>query len=151
MSIEVFSKQQFEQALPHRWECLGLVDGEYAYIMPINPDIFIMIRSSVDSSGYCAETGQDSIRAWLVNADYHPLGSKISKYTTRLPGWDNRLKDVLRQLWGMAHFAKYCADCHTPMGCFKVKKPGPNKGRIFKKCTRCGNHFEWMEDKNGNP
>src|SRR3990172_8332986 len=137
MSIEIFSKQKFESVLPHKWGCLGLIDGEYYYLMPINQDIFIMIRSSIDSSGYCAEAGRDSIRAWLVDKDYQPLGSKVSKWVTRLSKWDDRLIDTLRQLWKMAQFAGYCPNCHLVNDVYKVKKAGPSKGRIFKKCRQC--------------
>lgn len=149
MSVEIFSKEQFEAALPNTvsWKCLGLKDGEFAYKMQINDDIFIQIRSSVKANGFSADTGQDSIRAWLVDNNGKPLGSKVLKWTQRIPGWEERMLDVLRILWKRAQWAGYCPDCKIPMGVFKSKtKKNPN--RLFKKCTNenCKhdrNHFEW--------
>lgn len=146
MAVEIFSREQFEQALPvGYWAYSGLVNNEHTYSIQITPDIFITIRSSVDSSGYSADTGEDSIRAWLVDKDGQPLGSKISKYTTRLPGWGKRLLGVLRGLWHMAELSGYCPKCHQVRGVFKVKKSGPNKGRLFAKCEKCDT-FEWLEE-----
>lgn len=145
MSVEIFSRQQFEDALPEgHWSYSGLVNNEHTYLIRITDDIFITIRSSVDGSGWSADTGEDSIRAWLVDKNGSPLGSKISKYTTRLPGWDKRLLEVLRGLWHMAELSGYCSKCCQPRGVFKVKKAGPNKNRLFAKCTQCDT-FEWLE------
>ena len=146
MSIEIFSKRQFENVLPvGYWTYSGLIDNEHCYSIQITEDIFIYIRSSVDGSGYSAETGQDSIRAWLVDKDGMPLGSKVQKYITRLPGWDRRLLDTLRTLWNMARKSGYCSKCGSVKGVFKVKKNGPTKNKLFSKCDKC-NLFEWLED-----
>lgn len=148
MSIEHFSKEQFENALPvGHWEYTGLIQGEHTYSIKITDDIFISIRSSVDSSGYSADTGEDSIRAWLITKNGDVLGSKVSKWTNRRPGWNKRLLEVLRTLWKMAQFSGYCEKCKVPNGVYKIKKVGPNKGKIFKKCIKCGEGFEFMEDK----
>lgn len=146
MSVDIFSKEQFEAALPTqaRWEHVGLMGGEHTYLMTINADIFIMIRSSVGHNGWSADTGEDSIRAWLVDKDGKPLGNKVQKYITRVNGWESRLIDNLRTLWGWAEWAGYCPDCKEPMCIFKSTQPR-SKGKLFKKCCKCQNHFEWME------
>jgi hypothetical protein len=148
MPIERFSKSQFEDALPKdHWYELGFVQNEWTYRVPIIPEaVEIEIRSSVDQSGYSADTGQDSIRCWLVNGNDKPLGSKVSKYTTRLPGWDKRMLGILRKLWEMAQWAGYCPDCKVPMGVFKVKANTKNKGKLFRKCRECKGHFEFKEE-----
>ena len=148
--IDVFSVSEFEAALPvHKqtgeklWKPVGFVDGEYAYKIQITPDVFISIRSSIKEDGLSAGTGQDSIRAWLTGADGKPLGSKVQKWVTREPGWQDRLVDMLRELWDRARKAGYCKKCKTPNGVYRVKQ-GKNKGRLFKKCPNCGGGFEWM-------
>ena len=155
MGVEIFSKGDFEKALPvdkntgkRLWLELGLIDGEYTYIIPVRKsksgdEVRIVVRSSVSRSGVSAPNGQDSIRAWLVDQEGQPLGSKVSKWTTRLPGWQGRLTKVLRTLWGWAIKAGDCPKCGRPKSVFKVKKDGPNKGRIFARCAE-HNGFTWL-------
>ena len=142
--VDIFTKQQFEAALPvsktgdKLWKPLGLMSGEKTYIVPIvgKPRFGIMVRSSVRFDGKSAGTGEDSIRCWIVAHEpgYPPWGSKISKYITRTPGWDRRLIDTLKKLYKMALAIKDCEHCKQPMKVFKVKKEGPNHGKIFLKC-----------------
>jgi hypothetical protein len=151
MATELFTKDEFEtRALPlHRttkeklWKELGIVQGEYAYSIQIDSKTNIHIRSSIGSSGVCASNGDDSIRAWLTDSEGNPLGSKVSKYTTRISGWDARTKNVLRTLWGWRIKAGDCPMCGKPKKIFKVKKEGPNKGRVF---AQCDEHkgFTWL-------
>jgi len=157
--IERFTRETFEQALPiHKdtgeplWKPLGLVDGEYTYRIPVNGScVAIEVRSSVDNTGIAAESGSDSIRCWLTNTQTgKPLGSKVSRWTTRLPGWESRLTGVLRTLWQWRVRAGDCPHCQQPKGIYKVKKEGKNKGRPFAKCFTCGDGFVWL-DVAGNP
>jgi hypothetical protein len=161
MAVDVFTKEEFEkQALPVNkdtgaplWDYLGLRDGEHAYLvkMPKN-NVGIEVRSSVKANGVSAATGKDSIRCWLVDQiTKEPMGSKISRWTTRMPGWGERTKEVIRQLWAMGQKIIPCPSCKTTTGdnrlrCFKVKKEGPNKGKLFLKCPNehC-KHFEWVD------
>lgn len=144
MAIDHFTQKEFEEALPkHKdtklpmCQCIGMEGGELTYFMPIDDFTGIIIRSSIDGSGHSADTGDDSIRAWLVDAKRNPLGSKVSKYTNRLPGWNKRLVEVLRTLWKWRKEAGNCPQCHNPMKIFKIKKAGPNKGKVFTKCDVC--------------
>lgn len=158
MSVDIFTLSQFESALPRRnatgealCQHVGLVAGEHEFRMRIDDQTAITIRSSVNASGVSASTGEDSIRAWLIHTDGTPLGSKVSKWTTRLPGWDTRLCDVLRTLWQWRKKAGNCPVCNHPKVIFKVKKQGPNQGRIFAKCENCENFrkdngFVWLTD-----
>jgi len=120
------------------WKPLGLLHGEYSYIVPIvgKPRFGVMVRSSVRSNGWSAETGGDSIRCWIVAHEpgFPAWGSKISKYITRTPGWQKRLIDTLKKLYKMALAIEDCPHCKQPMKVFKVKKEGPNHGRVFIKC-----------------
>lgn len=159
MAIERFTKAEFEtKALPvnkfnkeQMWVCNGLISGEYSYSIKIDSHTGIEVRSSIDSSGIAAALGKDSIRAWLIDSKGAPLGSKVSKWTTRVSGWDDRTKDVLRTLWGWRKKAGNCTVCNTPKKIFKVKKEGENKGRIFCDCKSdngCKNQFVWLTEKN---
>lgn len=143
MSVQIFSRQQFEDALPEgHWLYSGFDAGEHTYQIKITDDIFITIRSSVGQSGYSADTGEDSIRCWLVDGNGKPLGSKVSKYITRVPGWEKRLLETLRGLWEMARLSGYCPHCQTVRGVYKVKK-GKNTGKLFARCNKCDT-FEWL-------
>lgn len=147
MTIEIFSRSEFEAALPKGfWQYAGLDKGEHTYNISITDDILIHIRSSVDSSGFSADTGEDSIRAWLITSGGRPLGSKVQKYITRRPGWDKKLVEMLRTLWGRAQKAGYCKSCKQPNGVFVVKKEGRNKGKLFSQCGQCRNNFTWLEE-----
>lgn len=164
MSVEIFSKEQFEKnALPvHKvtkqplWKYIGLVDGEHAYLIALpNNNVGIEVRSSVRSNGFSADTGKDSIRCWLVDCTTKkPMGSKISRWTTRVPGWGERTKEVIRQLWTIGTKLVDCPTCKNTdptvdsrLRCFKVKKEGPNKGRLFLRCPiETCKHFEWLAE-----
>lgn len=149
MATEKFTKEDFENALPKDKKTgedlcqpTGLVNGEYTYLLHVRGDSHISIRSSVRSNGVAADTGHDSIRAWLVDGDGYPAGSKVQSYVTRVPGWADRLTSVLRELYRRSTAAGDCPTCGKPMGVWKVKKEGKNKGRIFYKCWTDG-HFRW--------
>lgn len=144
MTTEIFTREEFENALPEGyWETAGMENGEYCYLIPINEDIKIFIRSSVRFDGLAAETGKDSIRAWLVDSEGKALGSKVQKWIQRVPGWEIRLLDMLRTLWDWAHKAGYCSNCNVPKKIFKVRKEGENKGRVFATCKQCNDKEQW--------
>lgn len=154
MTIERFSKSEFEAALPRHketgdalWIATGLKDKEETYLMNVKPGVSISIRSSVQSNGIAAETGSDSIRAWLVNEQGGPLGSKVISYTTRQPGWADRMTNVLRKLYTTGQKIQQCPYCGKLMGIYKVKKAGKNQGRQFSKCWEHGNTFYWLDEQ----
>jgi hypothetical protein len=137
MSIETFNRTQFENALPTDrngqplWKPLGVLEGEFCYIIPVDDKSAIMVRSSVSSGGLSAGCGEDSIRFWLIGADQKPLGSKVSRWTTRVTGWQKRMKDGLRKLWGWRKQAGNCS-CGQPMGVFETSSK-----KLFVKCSKC--------------
>jgi hypothetical protein len=149
--IDVFTRQDFEAALPvHNltgaalWKSLGLLQGEYCYAVTVRPGVLIFIRSSVDRSGCAAESGEDSIRCWLASDETGtPLGSKMFRWTTRIPGWEERLKKQLRAFWTIGMKLKPCPTCGETLKALLVKKPGPNQGRWFAKCCE---EFQWLTE-----
>jgi DNA helicase-2/ATP-dependent DNA helicase PcrA len=156
MPVETFSKEEFEGALPvHKetneplWTALGLKSGEYAYLVPVNGGrVAAEVRSSVKKNGVSAEAGEDSIRCWLVDTQTgKPIGSNVSRWTTRQPGWETRLKDILRTLWQWRMRAGDCPKCDEPKGIWKVKKEGSKKGRPFAKCRQCDDGFVWLDEE----
>src|SRR6185437_1201047 len=107
--VEIFDKATFETALPKlkgtdkpAWECVGLVGGEYTYLVTLGDTrpARILVRSSVDSTGWSRATGEDSIRVYVVDKDLKPLSGKANRWTTRLPGWQDRIRDVGSSLAG---------------------------------------------------
>lgn len=151
MTIETFTKQDFETYLSQShnpFEALGLVDGEHTYKLPLDGQSAIMVRSSVKADGQSASIGKDSIRAWLVGNDDKPLGSKVSKWTTRQPGWQDRLTETIKTICQWRVTAGDCPECNRPKGIFKSRTE-KNKNRIFAKCKE-HNHFIWLDETGEN-
>lgn len=172
--IDHFTKEQFEDALPRHktagtrlWECAGVLDGEYVYTMGVTKKnsphaVRIEIRSSVRPDNHSADTGDDSIRAWLIwyNAEakeWQPLGSKTQRWINRLPGWGERLENMLRTLYSWRLWAGDCPVCGKPRGIYKVKsKDSPNVGLVFARCIdntkpACKKEaWLWLDEQIGN-
>lgn len=102
MPVEIFTKEQFEAALPHsHGETLAssftFEDGQWVFIIPVVPDVMsipgegcmaIKVYSGVGASGVSAGCGEDSIRAVIVRmSDGRVYGSKLKRWVTRQPGW----------------------------------------------------------------
>lgn len=164
MTTERFSKQEFESALQnYQPESMGLVDGEYRYCVnvkvikqdglcserPMDMKINVFIASSIGPSGYADGTGENSIRLWLGDESDKPLGNKISRWVTRVPGWEKRMLESLEKLIAMGKRVEYCTKCHQVEKVFIVHKIGPNKGRIFKRCN-C-NKYTYFDEFDQEP
>jgi hypothetical protein len=157
---ERFSRQEFEDALPkHKvtgallWQAGGMLMGEYVYYISVTTHAQIMIRSSVDSTGYAASTGNDSIRLWLVDPrNDSPVASKLSHHVTRVRGWQTRLTNQLRILYRLAHLVRPCT-CGELIRVGKSTKNNEHKGWLFASCgNRTCNHtkFQWIADNHFN-
>lgn len=155
MAVEIFNKETFENALPKlkgtdqpAWKCIGLVSGEFTYLITLgdNKPAKILVRSSVDQTGWSRATGQDSIRVYVVDANQQPLSGKANRWTTRVPGWQDRMNEIIRFLAQMAVKIGTCPKCekHGLIRLNKVKKEGPNKGRWFLACREANCYFEWQ-------
>lgn len=110
MTIERFSKTEFEAVLTgYDFTCDGLVSGEYTYTINVTPKVKMVLRSSVDSSGYAAATGEDSIRLSLV---FNGRGlAKMDAWTNRTKGWQGRLEEKLATLYDRGKSLLDCPDC----------------------------------------
>lgn len=159
MPIDRFTKEEFEAALPvHQesgqvlWSCRGCVGGEFVYdVSTAIPELVIRVRSSVGPDGMAADSGEDSIRVWLCHTDGTPWGSKTQRWVTRMPGWADRLKTLLREQYKVVLLIKRhkCPTCGWPK-LFKCKTE-KNMGRLFIACTGGDDNgckkkvFEWVE------
>lgn len=160
MPIERYSKAQFEAALPiHKvtrqplWAGRGLVDGEQVYDVTVSRFARIVVRSSIDGSGFAADTGEDSIRLWVEvqreDSSWQAL-KKLDAYTTRVPGWAERMTEKMRALWAVAAKIRQpvptCVRCggrHTAW----ITKDGVNAGRPASKCFTCSSGFRWLDEE----
>jgi DNA helicase-2/ATP-dependent DNA helicase PcrA len=156
MSVDVFGREEFEKALTValkgtdlKWQEVGYHGNELHYAIPVHAFsdldnyVAVEINSTIRENGRSAGSGEDSIRAWLADADGQPLGNKVQRWVTRVPGWEIRLAAVLSKLLTMAEQINLCPTCGKIERVFIVKKDGPNKGRIFKKCCEV---FVWLDE-----
>ncbi len=167
MPVEIFTTDQFDAALPHVQgkplaRTSSFEDGQWTYMLPVANGMAIKVYSGIGSSGVSADCGEDSIRAVIVRlSDGRVYGSKLKRWVTRQPGWRARLTDMLREMWKLALLTGPCnasivtatygdmpygsRPCGGTIGVYLVRKPGPNKGRMFRKCDgdKC-KVFEWL-------
>lgn len=138
MTVCTFTVPEFEAALPHGkqdgrplCQSLGCLRGEHSWLMKIDDQTAILIRSSIGPSGFSRSAGEDSIRAWLVETpDLRPLGSKVQRWVTRQPGWEVRLVEMLRTLWAWRRDSGNCLECGQPNLVFR----NHNSKEIFTRC-----------------
>ena len=120
MSVDTFTRQEFEQALPtdesgdSLWDSLGLVSGEYVYAIPVTgTNKRIVIRSSIKGNEKSAGSGKDSIQLWVeyqITSNLNPYkgqwfalkNAKLDRWTTRVPGWQKRMTEKLHELYKLA-------------------------------------------------
>jgi hypothetical protein len=180
--IEQFTEREFETALTEilngtAWKSLGFLAGELCYGVPIkNTNKRLVVRSSIDYTGVAAATGEDSIRVWVEYwhekaRTWRPLGKDGKAWTTRLPGWQERLKGRLRQCWKVAladkpkvaEGAEICPKCGAGMilrtnrvtenqfwGCSNYPKCKGSKDvqPVKPKATETVKDFTWANDQN---
>ena len=134
MTIEHFRTTDFHNALPKNKNTneemcnhVGVVWGEHSWTMPVKDGVQIFIHSSIAPNGHSADYGENSIRAWLADIQLKPLGSKVQKYITRTPGWQNRLTVMLRKLYMMGVKIEQCPKCKKMKGVYKQKKAGKTR------------------------
>ena len=149
MTIERFTRDEFEEILDEIFEQNWQLDsgkwGEIGYVGAIGNGKFIRIMSSINSKRNVADsTGKNSIRVWLTDEHNKPLMPKINHWTTRLPGWQERLKSQVQLLTNMAKSLKWCDECYSFETVWKVKKNNKNKGKLFARC-QCENSFRWFD------
>lgn len=138
--IDSFTKQDFEIALHNSgvpFKYAGMDLGEHTYLVPVDETVALMIRSSIRSDNQSADTGTDSIRAWLLNrkTDF-PIGKSATRFITRRPGWSERLVEQLKLLTYWRRMAGDCLICHKPKSIFiaGANAKEENRGKPFANC-----------------
>ena len=107
-------------------------------------EVSVKVYSSIDPvTGVCRESGDDSIRLVMVGHKGKPLG-KIDNYTTRVAGWEKRLRAKFRIMWEIATSLPRCSKCEHLVG-WSMCKRGPNKGKQFGKCWDCDVWIGWKD------
>ncbi len=150
MTIERFTREEFEGVLDdifkrHNWWLMEGWGRELGYIGSIGNGKQIRIMSSIKSDRNVADViGKNSIRVWLTDEHNKLLMPKINHWTTRLPGWQERLKSQVQLLTNMAEKLLWCKACHAFETVWKVKKNNRNKGKLFARC-QCEDSFRWFE------
>jgi len=125
---------------------MGIENGEYFFVMDALNGLLIHIRSTVGIDNYSAETGEDSIRCWLTNDDGEPVAPKVARWVTRVRGWQDRMTTTLRYLYRLSSHIKQCPKCGQWKKAKRVKKPGPNRGKVFVSCD-CPGSFTFLPDE----
>ena len=142
--IDIFDAEYFESKLPKSkkdssplWTKQA-IKGEWCYLIRFGfKNAWILVRSSIDTqTNMSRETGQDSIRCYVVDKDNYPLLGKNKRWTTRVAGWESRLWNDLTAL--RKQFVKYhkmgivCPKCGKPL-----KIQTNQKKQNFVKCWEC--------------
>jgi DNA helicase II / ATP-dependent DNA helicase PcrA len=157
--VEIFTTVDFLAALSvelgqemNSVQNLGFIDGELRFRWTIatfednSKKVCIDINSSIEeTTGHSADTGGNSIRAWIVDQDGKPLGSKTQKWVTREVGWQDRMAKMLVELSEMAKEIGICKSCGELEGIY-IAKTEKNKGRKFLKCKN-GCNFRWLDSE----
>ena len=163
--IDQFTKKEFEIALARILDGKGqniptanaFEDGEWVYTVPISDFAQLKVRSSIGNSGMAADSGEDSIRIFLevkVEDGSWRGSKKIGAWTTRQPGWANRMADKMRELWNLgSHIKTNRTFCTNPKCAHKLKgmwitASGKNAGRPAEKCFNCNDFastFRWLD------
>lgn len=86
--------------------------GEWVYYVPVylrgeKTNKRLAIRSSLNRAGVVDGRGENSIRAWVeynYKDVWRPLtkGETGRKWLNRAEGWEERLREWLRELWKLA-------------------------------------------------
>lgn len=152
MTVDHFTVDQFDSIIKsiRASSChSGIIMGERIWYVPLDAQTQITVRSSIHVSGTSASSGDDSIRLWLSELnDGHARLGKVDTYTTRVAGWEHRLRVKIEYLASLRNLAGDCARCENPLHIFLVAKDGPNKGRPFATCKNCSdekNNFFWLD------
>ena len=150
MAIETFTRDDFESVLRDanlNYDSLGLIGQELCYAVILDKQSSIRIRSSIRPDGASAKVGEDSIRAYLLGPDAQPLVAKSvtgqERWIARTPGWQARLIATIEKLRVFRQALGNCAKCGAPRMAL-VSRTAKNPGRVFTKCSKCGEWGAWL-------
>lgn len=111
MPIVRFTKDEFEEILnsiKENWHSY-FEHGEWRYRLSFGEHGIIYVASSVGYDKIAKTVGDDSIRVW-VEYDGRAL-KKSQRWTTRIPGWENRLRDRISEACKIINDYDYSPRC----------------------------------------
>ena len=109
----------------------------------------IRIYTSIDiRSSVTRECDSDAIRVVLLNEAGYPVRRNGQSREARIYRTKNAKANLRKRVEEMIAWVKAtaCRTCRHPLVERRVKKAGPNQGRLFLTCVTEGcNHFEWVD------
>lgn len=182
MATEIFTKQQFEAALPvdretgeRVWEEVSF-GTEYTYAIPVTDTVVlrhpatgadtdtaeetravILVQSSIiRGQSQCGGTGENSIRAWLVNANnmQDPLAPKVVRWTARTKNWRVNMTNQLRELYKIGLLLGDCPKCGAALK-VRTSHSSANPDRHYIICSKSARGKScywggWLDEKIGD-
>ena len=121
MPIDRFTKEEFEEVLLNyrdNWLC-KFVGKEWRYRTVYGEKAFVYVNSSIGEEQVAQDTGDNSIRVW-VEYDGKPL-KKSQHWTTRVPGWQDRLIDQIRKAFKIIDDIEYNPPCPKCGGAMQLR------------------------------
>lgn len=150
MSVEIFTRDTFEEVinrLKDGWT-RTFSGGEYRYSVAFGRNAKIHVDSSIGGDGFAMRSGENSIRVW---GEYHgrPLKKSV-RWTTRLPGWEDRLRVRISDICKIINDLDYSPKC-PQCGSAMVLRSGVH-GKFygclrFPKCRGTRNYEEKLPEE----
>jgi DNA helicase-2/ATP-dependent DNA helicase PcrA len=148
MTIESFTTEEFVRVV---LGFPGVQDtrtefqyGEHVVFARLDSKVKIKIRSSIGQDGKSAVVGENSIRLSLITDTDGLLAIIDQVYVTRVPGWQDRLKEKFRLLVSYRERSGDCRKCGQALRVF-ISHTEKNPDRAFAKCTGCGEWVNWLD------
>lgn len=150
MPVEIFSKSDFEDVIfgiRDGWKAI-YKSGEWRYSVEFGEHGVVHVASSVGFDGLSKSTGEDSIRVWV---EYDGKNLKKSKrWTTRLPGWEVRLREQVSSACKTINDYDYSPKCPLCDGAMVLRSGVHGKfyGCLrFPKCRGTRNYEEKVPEE----
>lgn len=149
--IDLFNSTTFEAVLNRIGNITfqkTILGKEFVYILSVADYEYvnIYVASSINAvTDESYDVGENSIRCYIMSPDTKtPFGSKLSSYTTRVSGWENRMTKIIKDYIDLIQKTYKCEACKDYTKIFK-SKTAANKNRMFLKCN-CGKQFIWVDE-----
>lgn len=149
--IDLFTLNDFQDYLQKtfpdiKWD-KNFYRGEYTFFLHIDTKVNVVIRSSIDFSGFSSKVGENSIRLHLEDSSGNLLAANDQLYVTRVVGWRERLTEKIRRLIELRNLAGDCPICKKPQPILRSHTLS-NPNRLFAKCWE-DSQFKWLEERHG--
>lgn len=165
MSTEIFTKEEFEAALPPQavcyWFDITAEFTEYSYAIPVLPEgvdpkqgtEIVICSSIVRGQTHCGGTGENSIRVWIRDqTTMRPCAAKTQRWIARTKNWRANLLRVLRELYKIGLCLGPCPTCKSGRLFVATSGSEANPNRKYIGCSNrpraaaegC-RYFKWLD------